>query len=60
MSKEPDLEDFTTLSLLVVSVFSDSRRIGGGCSGGASVAQLLFQTPGTLCYRILNFGSYTP
>jgi hypothetical protein len=28
MSKEPDLEDFTTLSLLVVSVFSDSRRIG--------------------------------
>jgi hypothetical protein len=27
MSKEPDLEDFTTLSLLVVSVFSDSRRI---------------------------------
>jgi hypothetical protein len=28
MSKEPDLEDFTTLSLLVVSVFSYSRRIG--------------------------------
>jgi hypothetical protein len=28
MSKEPDLEDFTTLSLLVVSVFSDSGRIG--------------------------------
>jgi hypothetical protein len=28
MSKEPDLEDFTTLSLLVVSVFSDSRWIG--------------------------------
>jgi len=28
MSKEPDLEDFTTLSLLVVSVFSNSRRIG--------------------------------
>jgi len=28
MSKEPDLEDFTTLSLLVVLVFSNSRRIG--------------------------------
>jgi hypothetical protein len=28
MSKELDLEDFTMLSLLVVSVFSDSRRIG--------------------------------
>jgi hypothetical protein len=28
MSKEPDLEDFTTLSLLVVLVFSDSRWIG--------------------------------
>ncbi len=28
MSKEPDLKDFTTLSILVVSVFSDSRRIG--------------------------------
>jgi len=27
MSKEPDLEDFTTLSLLVVLVFLDSRRI---------------------------------
>jgi hypothetical protein len=33
---------------------------GGGCSGGASVAQLLFRTPGTLCYRILNSRSYTP
>jgi hypothetical protein len=28
MSKEPDLEDFTTLNLLVVLVFSDSRPFG--------------------------------
>ncbi len=28
MSKEPDLEDFTTMSLLVVSIFSNSRWIG--------------------------------
>jgi hypothetical protein len=60
MSKEPNLEDFTTLSLLVVSIFSDSRRIGGGCFDGASVAQLLFRTLGTLCYKILNSGAYTP